>query len=468
MGFFGANWVNIISGVSGALFAVVFFFSACEIIKASDRIYDKAFSALSGLTLYEIGVCCIGIVAGLAVSYFITIPLATLRWVGRPLTIFINCLLAFLGFSLAFWKKQDISGTRGKWKGFGNGPKLLDTSVIIDGRISEILRTGFIEGELIVPEFVLVELRRIADSADSLRRSKGRRGLDILNYIQKELGFQVKIEKCELPPGAEVDTELVNLAKKNRYDILTTDFNLNKVASFQGVRVLNVNELNNAIKPIAMPGEEMIVEVIKDGKEAGQGVGYLPDGTMIVVEGGKSHIGVSIPVVLTSVLQTAAGRMIFAKPAIGSNAGNNNHNGQAGQSGGQGNNGQAGQNGGQGNNGATNNNGQAGQNGYINNGGNAGQSGQSNNDGHTGQNGAPGNNGDTNNNGQADKNGYINNDGNAGQSGAPGNNGDTNNNGQADKSGHINNDGNAGQSGQSNNNEKDDQVAVSVWTKRAQ
>ncbi|MCL2163107.1 MAG: hypothetical protein FWH55_01670 [Oscillospiraceae bacterium] len=313
-GLFDEFWVRNICLACSALLAVMFFFSACEIIKAFDKIYDKVEEVLSGMTIYEMGICCIGIVVGLAAAYFITLPVINLRWIGRPMAVFINFFLAYLGFTLAFWKRQDMSGSRGRGKNIGNDPKLLDTSVIIDGRIADVLRTGFIEGELIVPEFVLGELRRIADSTDSLRRNKGRRGLDVLNHIQNEMGYPVRIEKCELPVGAEVDTELMNLAKKNHYDILTTDFNLNKVASFQGVRVLNINELNNAIKPLAMPGEEISVEIIRDGKEAGQGVAYLSDGTMIVVEGGKTFLGDTIPVVLTSVLQTAAGRMIFARP----------------------------------------------------------------------------------------------------------------------------------------------------------
>ena len=313
-GVYSASIRNIVGALAGILLSVVFYFSACEIIKALEKFFNRAEKFITGLTLSEIGVCSVGIVAGLAVSYFITQPFVNVRWIGLPLTIIVNFFLAFLGFSLTFWKRNDMSNARGMDKRFGNSPKLLDTSVIIDGRISEILRTGFIEGELVVPEFILVELRHIADSRDSLKRNRGRRGLDILNYIQNELGYQVTIEKCDLPSGTEVDAELVNLAKRKDYDILTTDYNLNKVASFQGVRVLNINELNNAIKPLAMPGEELVVEIIRDGKESGQGVAYLPDGTMIVVESGKYYIGEIIPVVLTSVLQTAAGRMVFARP----------------------------------------------------------------------------------------------------------------------------------------------------------
>jgi len=192
--------------------------------------------------------------------------------------------------------------------------KILDTSVIIDGRIVDICRSGFIEGELIVPSFVLEELRHIADSQDSLKRNRGRRGLDVLNMLQKDLEYPVKVENVEIPSDTEVDSALLKLAQKMGGKVLTIDFNLNKVADFQGVPVLNINELANALKPIALPGEEMTVQVIKDGKENGQGVGYLDDGTMIVIDGGRRHIGESLNVTVTSILQTAAGRMIFAKP----------------------------------------------------------------------------------------------------------------------------------------------------------
>jgi uncharacterized protein YacL len=192
-------------------------------------------------------------------------------------------------------------------------PKILDTSVIIDGRISDICKTGFIEGTLVIPEFVLKELRHIADSSDSLKRNRGRRGLDILNILQKDDTVNVVIESKDYDDGIEVDVKLLKLAKELGGKVLTNDFNLNKVAEFQGVEVLNINELANAVKPVVLPGEEMTVMIVKDGKESGQGLAYLDDGTMIVVEGGKKCIGDSVVVTVTSVLQTAAGRMIFAK-----------------------------------------------------------------------------------------------------------------------------------------------------------
>ena len=192
--------------------------------------------------------------------------------------------------------------------------KLLDTSVIIDGRIADISETGFIEGTLVVPQFVLTELQHIADSSDTLKRTRGRRGLDILKRLQDERQSKVVIVDDDFEDVAEVDLKLVRLAKQMGAQILTNDFNLNKVCELHQVKVLNINDLANAVKPVVIPGEDMQVVVIKDGKEHNQGVAYLDDGTMIVVEGGRSYIGQAITVTVTSVLQTSAGRMIFAKP----------------------------------------------------------------------------------------------------------------------------------------------------------
>ncbi len=193
-------------------------------------------------------------------------------------------------------------------------PKLLDTNVIIDGRITEICRTGFVEGALYIPGFVLEELHLIADSADSIRRARGRRGLDILALLQKELK-NVRVfdrYKSPMPRSEAVDMKLVRLAKELGASIITNDFNLNKVASLQGITVLNVNELATAVKPAVLPGEEMTVTIVREGKELNQGVAYLEDGTMVVVEGGKAHMNETLPVVVSSLLQTVAGKMIFA------------------------------------------------------------------------------------------------------------------------------------------------------------
>jgi uncharacterized protein YacL len=193
-------------------------------------------------------------------------------------------------------------------------PLLLDTSVIIDGRIADISSTGFLRGDLIVPRFVLVELQHVADSSDSIRRGRGRRGLEILKRLQKDATTPVKIVDDDPGASNEVDEKLVLLAKQWTCPIVTNDFNLNKVASLQGVTVLNINELANAVKSVLLPGETLAIRVIQEGKENGQGVGYLDDGTMVVVEDGRTHLNRTINVTVTKVLQTAAGKMIFAKP----------------------------------------------------------------------------------------------------------------------------------------------------------
>src|SRR6056297_753730 len=191
--------------------------------------------------------------------------------------------------------------------------KILDTSVIIDGRIADICDTGFIEGILVIPNFVLNELQMIADSADSIKRNRGRRGLDILNKMQKDQSIMVKISDMDFVEIPEVDAKLVKLAKVMKAKVITNDFNLNKVAEFHGVKVLNINQLSNALKPIVLPGEEMSVSLIKEGKDQNQAIGYLDDGTMVVVENGRPKMNHEVDVVVTSVLQTTAGRMIFAR-----------------------------------------------------------------------------------------------------------------------------------------------------------
>ena len=190
---------------------------------------------------------------------------------------------------------------------------VVDTSAIIDGRIQDILKTRFMEGKIVIPRFVLKELQQIADSTDPIKRQRGRRGLEILNTIQKESGLNISVHEEEFPEVKEVDAKLVKLAQLLQGKILTVDFNLNHVASFQGVKVLNINELANALKPVVFPGEQMQIKLLKEGKEYNQGVGYLDDGTMVVVEDGRRLIGQEIKVVVTSVLQTPAGRMIFTK-----------------------------------------------------------------------------------------------------------------------------------------------------------
>ncbi len=271
----------------------------------------------------------IGLIIGLIIASLLGSSLARIPLVGNYVTIFCSILLGYLGLSLGYKKKDELLSIFNVFPKFsgkdkekhapvklrsGRLSKVLDTSVIIDGRIADICKNGFVEGVLIVPGFILEELRHIADSSDSLKRNRGRRGLDILNKMQKELDIRVQIYEQDFPEIQEVDSKLVKLAQTIGADIFTNDYNLNKVAELQGIQVLNINELANALKPVFLPGEEMIVQIIKDGKESKQGIGYLDDGTMIVVEAGRKYINQTIYVLVTSVLQTAAGRMIFAKP----------------------------------------------------------------------------------------------------------------------------------------------------------
>ncbi|WP_240377850.1 PIN/TRAM domain-containing protein [Bacillus piscicola] len=274
----------------------------------------------------------IGLVIGLVVAFLIGIPLNSVSFpvISSVVPIFVTFFLGYFGFQVGFKKRDELmslfpAGRSSAKKKDENEStqavteqkiKILDTSVIIDGRIADICQTGFLEGTIVIPEFVLEELQHIADSSDVLKRNRGRRGLDILNKIQKELPVAVEIYEGDFEDIHEVDSKLVKLAKIRGGIVVTNDFNLNKVCDLQGVEVLNINDLANAVKPVVLPGEEMNVQVIKDGKEQNQGVAYLDDGTMIVVEGGRSHIGKTIEVVVTSVLQTSAGRMIFAKPKL--------------------------------------------------------------------------------------------------------------------------------------------------------
>jgi uncharacterized protein YacL len=265
-----------------------------------------------------------GTFVGVVCSLPFVIPLLRVPYGGFPLGVLLVIIFVYLGIRATMSMKNEfrfIGTTPVPVDADGSEmsmehAKILDTNVIIDGRIADVCRTGFMEGPIYVPGFVLDELQHIADSSDSLKRARGRRGLDILNAMQKEFPLVVRSLDNKLPSDArndEVDTKLVKLAKKIGGHIVTNDFNLNKVAALQGVTVLNVNELANALKPVVLPGEEMPVTVIKEGKEQNQGVAYLDDGTMIVIEDGRRHIGEHLAVVVTSVLQTVAGKMIFAR-----------------------------------------------------------------------------------------------------------------------------------------------------------
>ncbi|MCY6483523.1 PIN/TRAM domain-containing protein [Clostridium aestuarii] len=309
---------------SSLLFGFILFLISPWLNALIKKLMDYFEENIQKVPTVEILLGTFGAILGLVISALF-VSLIPKTFIGTVISVIIALILAVLGTDIAVKKKGEIIGVfsnlkksnapkEKKTKVVSKGiPKVLDTSVIIDGRIFDICQSGFIEGALIVPHFVLDELRHIADSSDSLKRNRGRRGLDILNKMQKELSIEVQITDKDFPEIEEVDSKLLKLAQVSKGKVITNDYNLNKVAGVQGVPVLNINELANSVKPIVLPGEEMSIQIVKDGKEQEQGIAYLDDGTMIVVEGGRRHIGEMVNVIVTTVLQTAAGRMIFAK-----------------------------------------------------------------------------------------------------------------------------------------------------------
>ncbi len=267
---------------------------------------------------------------GLAIGLLISVPIAYALQLLKPhplgylLPTVAAAVLGYLGMMAGLLRQKDLfallGGRLSKSTGFAQKSDyvLLDTSVIIDGRIADVSQTGFIEGTMLVPRFVLNELQHIADSPDTLRRNRGRRGLDILNKLQKHSKLPIEVTDMDTDDVQEVDTKLVHLARKLKCPIITNDYNLNRVAALQDVKVLNINELANAVKTLILPGETLRVRIIQEGKELGQGVGYLDDGTMVVVENGRRYMNSTMDVTVTRVLQTEKGRMMFATPNGGS------------------------------------------------------------------------------------------------------------------------------------------------------
>jgi uncharacterized protein YacL len=266
----------------------------------------------------------VGMVVGLIVGALLAIPLSQLPDPLGAITPFVGTVLfAWLGISLMMMRANDMASlfnsrtqdtaSRAPWA--EERSILVDSSVLIDGRLEDIAQTGFIQGQLLVPRFVLNEVQHVADSADDHRRNRGRRGLEVLNRLRQNSPVPVRITDMDVEDVYEVDDKLVLLARQLRCPVMTNDFNLNRVAEIQGVQVLNINELTNAVKAIYLPGETFEVQVIQEGREEGQGVGYLEDGTMVVVQDGVHYLGRDLEVEVTRVIQTAAGRMIFARPA---------------------------------------------------------------------------------------------------------------------------------------------------------
>lgn len=333
MDVFGITLANLVSVLlGGAIGGGVGFIVSPYLIKRLSKFSIWVESQLNNMPIHDVIAGACGLAIGLIIANLLGAAFSPIPIVGNYVPIILSVIFGYLGIHIVMKKRKEIAGffefiprltkermrdreqKKEKDRDLDQRYKLLDTSVIIDGRIADICKSGFIEGTLLIPVFVLEELQHIADSADLLKRNRGRRGLDVLQKIQTEYGMYVQIDNRDFDDITEVDSKLIKLGQLVHGKIITNDYNLNKVSELQGVPVLNINELSNAVKPVVIPGEDMVVTIVKDGKEYGQGVAYLDDGTMIVVEGGKKHMNEKIAVDVTSVLQTAAGRMIFAKP----------------------------------------------------------------------------------------------------------------------------------------------------------
>lgn len=307
----------VLMGLAGALFGLILTpYFTTRPLRALRAILVRVSAQTLATGLF-------GLIVGLIIAALLAFPLSLLPSPLGQLLPFLGVLIfGYFGVAIFVMRQSDILSMMRLIPGRGNDESaekgvsrtiLLDTSVIIDGRIADIAQTGFLVGSLLIPRFVLNELQYIADSADNLRRQRGRRGMEVLSRLQKDTIVPVRISDIDVEGVRDVDDKLVILARQLRCPILTNDYNLNRIAELQGVTVLNVNELANAVKMVLLPGESLSVNIIQEGREAGQGVGYLDDGTMVVVEDGREYIGRDVNVMVTKVLQTAAGRMIFAR-----------------------------------------------------------------------------------------------------------------------------------------------------------
>ena len=319
----GITFMSLAAMLVGGLFgAIIGSFISPYLIKSLFMFTSTVEKSLSAMSTQDLIAGTLGLFLGLIIANLVGLAFGSVPYIGPYVSVALSIILGYLGMHLVVSKKSELAGwlhlhaegsfDKKKNKDHHTG-KLLDTNVIIDGRVADIYRSGFLEGPIIVPVFVLEELQKIADSSDILKRNRGRRGLDILNHMRKNSKDDVIIVTNDFEDISEVDSKLVKLAREKNYKIVTNDYNLNKVAELQGVAVLNINDLAIAVKPAVIPGEQIFVQLVKSGKEEGQGVAYLEDGTMIVVENGSQCIGKEVPVIITSVLQTSAGKMIFAK-----------------------------------------------------------------------------------------------------------------------------------------------------------
>lgn len=305
--------------IAGFLTGLIFYIISPSIMSGVSTFFHNIETRLVEMPALDILFGVLGLMLGLLLAFLLSliVRMITLPVLPQILDLLLYLLCGYYGAHIGVTRRTELLeglSHRRALKSAGAGsPKVLDTSVIIDGRIFDICKTGFLEGRLVVPAFVLKELRHIADSSDAMKRNRGRRGLDIIKNMQEELHQPVLIEERDYDDVDEVDVKLIRLAAELGGVLVTNDYNLNKVAAVQNMHVLNINDLANAIRPVLLPGEELSLLIAKEGKEAGQGVGYLGDGTMVIVENGKKHIGETCGLVVTSALQTSAGRLIFAK-----------------------------------------------------------------------------------------------------------------------------------------------------------
>lgn len=323
--------------ICGLLFGIIFIFIIPELGKIFENVSLDLIKEFRKMSFAEALTRMLALIVALIFASLLATPIYKLSFNDTVKTVIVILLYialiymsmlvcnnlgsdveTFLKFSINKLKAEKEDGKSSKFSRKKSSviPKILDTSVIIDGRIYDILTTGFIDGPIIIPAFVVEELQFVSDSSDAAKRNRGRRGLDLVNKMQKELNMEVILTDKDYPDIAEVDAKLIKLAKDMKAKVITNDYNLNKVAEIHGVKVLNTNDLSNTVKTVVLPGEVITIHVLKEGKENNQGIAYLDDGTMIVVEGGKSLIGKTIAATVTSVLQTSAGRMIFVKPEM--------------------------------------------------------------------------------------------------------------------------------------------------------
>jgi uncharacterized protein YacL len=295
------------------VFGVILFFVTGWLFDFFNKIIGKAETTASGISFYEIIVGTGGLIIGLIVANLAALPFRNIPVAGDSIAILLNIVFGAFGMYFAIKHKDEISFDAFRKRKPGDGTKILDTCVLIDGRIVDIIKSGFIEGSVMIPNFIIKELQTMADSSDSVKRGKGRRGLDVLENLVKDYEYAETVETDFDDTQQETDVKLLKYATKIKGRIITTDYNLNKVAAVTGIGVLNLNELATAVKKIAFPGEKLLLTISKEGKENGQGIGYLEDGAMVIVDNGREFIGSEQEVVVTSITQTSAGRLIFSK-----------------------------------------------------------------------------------------------------------------------------------------------------------